>query len=527
MAEQKPHTKPAATYRDAKDWRSELSPRQQEIMALLADGWTNKDIGHSLGLTEGTIKQHLAAIFRKLGVPNRTWAASLWRDQGAGLAQTQDSHHRSQAPICAPSDLIIAPARLFAVNVLRLPADAAQTSALPLGQLTAQFLAIAQRWGRAYEGQVGLHPGGHLIGCFGYPAAHIDDVERAMLFGQAVQAEAEQRLGLVPCCSFAAAIDMLTIQDGLVVDTEALRQALATAFAKTAEDQNLISSDMPFALSGGPNYAAAIDRAARTMPALETARRSLADKRSCWLAVEAWPPIHGKHFLDAFATANPIAAKMILHLRPSGDQTKDAASLPAQIEAQIREPLSADTRGKSLSWWLEYLGQRSPVLVLVHGSRDLDSFRRLLDDALIARLTDLPIMFLIGALPLRGAPRLAIRKLGVFGERPIVGRVHEIALPDDGFAAATGYPDICALIDQTGPADRGILSCLADHALATPAFIARTSGLALPEVKRALDRLDKLGLISHSEDGRIRLRDDPTRAAVQSTCLILAYRTEL
>ncbi len=496
-------------------------------MALLADGWTNKDIGHSLGLTEGTIKQHLAAIFRKLGVPNRTWAAALWRDQKLAPTHAQDSQHPLRKLGSEASELIVVPARLFAVTVIRLPGGVARASPLPLGQLSAQLLAIAQRWGRTYDGQVGLHPGGHLIGCFGYPAAHIDDVERARLFGQAVQAEAEQRLGLSPLCSFAAGIDALTIQDGVVVDTDPLRRALAGAFAHMAEDPNSSLAEVPFPLSGGPSYAAAIDRAARTAPAIETARQSLTESRSYWLAVEAWPPIHGKHFLDAFAAANPIGADTILHLRPSGDQAQDAVSLPAQIEAQIKDPLSADVRQKSLSWWLEYIGQQGPALILVHGSRDLDSFRGLLDDVFIARLNDLPLVFLIGALPLRGAPRLAIRKLGVFGERPIVGRVHEIALPDDGFAAATGYPDICALIDQSGLADRTILSCLADHALATPAFIARASGVSLPELNRALDRLDRLGLISHGGDGLIRLRDDPTRIAVKSTCRTVRYRAEV
>ncbi len=393
MSKQRAYSQPGASHRDAKDWRSELSPRQQEIIALLADGWTNKDIGHSLGLTEGTIKQHLAAIFRKLGVPNRTWAAALWRDQNLGSTHAQDSQRPQRKPGSEAAELIVAPARLFAVTVIRLPRDAAHTSPLPLGQLSAQLLAIAQRWGQAYGGQIGLHPGGLLIGCFGYPAAHIDDVERARLFGQAVQAEAERRLGLSPLCSFAAGIDALTIQDGVVVDTDPLRRALAGAYATRTTDPSSSLPQVPFPLSGGPSYAAAIDRAARTAPALETARQSLSESRSYWLAVEAWPPIHGKHFLDAFAAANPIGAEAILHLRPSGDRAQDAISLPAQIEVQITWPLSADVRQKSLSWWLEYVGQQGPALILVHGLRDLDSFRGLLDDEFIARLNDLPLVF--------------------------------------------------------------------------------------------------------------------------------------
>ena len=44
------------------------------ILLALADGRLNKQIAAELSLTEGTVKQHLSAIFRKLGVKNRTQA---------------------------------------------------------------------------------------------------------------------------------------------------------------------------------------------------------------------------------------------------------------------------------------------------------------------------------------------------------------------------------------------------------------------------------------------------------------------
>lgn len=495
-------------------------------MALLADGWSNKDIGHSLGLTEGTVKQHLAAIFRKLGVPNRTWAAALWRDNMTAAAEAPTAPSRPRAMAPTAETLTIAPPRLFAAVVIRLHVNAPDTSPRPWGQAYARLVDIALRWGKVYDGQVGVHPGGHLIGCFGYPAAHIDDVERAHLFAAAVQADAEAQLGFQPSCSFAAEIDHLTIRDGVVIDTEALRRALTGAFGAAQTDPQ---AALPKRLAGGANYADAVTRAARTAPVIETARQALSAHSACWLAVEAWPPIHGKHFLDAFAAENPVQAKTILSLRPSGDQSRDSTNLPAQIEAQLgpQASLSVDAQNKSLSWWLEYVSQQGPTLILIHGSRDLDSFRRLLDDDFISRLAEMPLLFLIGALPLRGAPRLAIRKLGVFGERPIVGRVHEIALPEDGFAAAMGYPDICALIDQTSLQDRRILECLADHALATRAFIGRTAGISLPDVTRTLERLDRLGLISQVDGGLIRLRDEATRMAVDATCRMLHYNVQL
>jgi two-component system, NarL family, response regulator YdfI len=54
-----------------------LTPREQEIAILLAQGLTNKQIARHLHLSENTIKTHITAIFGKTGVNNRTELAAL------------------------------------------------------------------------------------------------------------------------------------------------------------------------------------------------------------------------------------------------------------------------------------------------------------------------------------------------------------------------------------------------------------------------------------------------------------------
>lgn len=53
-----------------------LSTREQEVLALLAEGLLYKEIGERLGITEGTIKQHIHRIYGKLHVQNRTEAVN-------------------------------------------------------------------------------------------------------------------------------------------------------------------------------------------------------------------------------------------------------------------------------------------------------------------------------------------------------------------------------------------------------------------------------------------------------------------
>ena len=61
---------------------SRLTSRQQEILPLLAEGMPNKQIANTLGVTEGTIKQHLKDLFRRLGASNRTQAVKEARRLG-------------------------------------------------------------------------------------------------------------------------------------------------------------------------------------------------------------------------------------------------------------------------------------------------------------------------------------------------------------------------------------------------------------------------------------------------------------
>lgn len=56
---------------------SSLTPRQRDVLALLAGGKSNRDIARDLGLAEGTVKVHITAIFKALGAKNRTQAVLI------------------------------------------------------------------------------------------------------------------------------------------------------------------------------------------------------------------------------------------------------------------------------------------------------------------------------------------------------------------------------------------------------------------------------------------------------------------
>ncbi|MCT2401563.1 LuxR C-terminal-related transcriptional regulator [Novosphingobium mangrovi (ex Huang et al. 2023)] len=62
-----------------------LTPTQLKVLLAVLDGQLNKQIAHSLGITEATVKAHMTAIMRKLDVSNRTQAALVARSLGLDL----------------------------------------------------------------------------------------------------------------------------------------------------------------------------------------------------------------------------------------------------------------------------------------------------------------------------------------------------------------------------------------------------------------------------------------------------------
>ncbi|PXY13642.1 LuxR C-terminal-related transcriptional regulator [Corynebacterium striatum] len=62
--------------------RTSLTPRELEVLKLVAAGASNREIGQDLMLSEATVKSHLVHIYDKLGVRSRTSAVAAAREQG-------------------------------------------------------------------------------------------------------------------------------------------------------------------------------------------------------------------------------------------------------------------------------------------------------------------------------------------------------------------------------------------------------------------------------------------------------------
>ena len=78
MARKRSRSGTEASARSAASLLRTLTPREREILALVASGRTSQAIADELGIALPTVKRHLANVYEKLGTANRVQASNLY-----------------------------------------------------------------------------------------------------------------------------------------------------------------------------------------------------------------------------------------------------------------------------------------------------------------------------------------------------------------------------------------------------------------------------------------------------------------
>ena len=58
-----------------------LTPRQNQVVTLVLTGMNNKEIARALGISLGTVKQHLHAVFEQTGIRSRTRLIAVYQER--------------------------------------------------------------------------------------------------------------------------------------------------------------------------------------------------------------------------------------------------------------------------------------------------------------------------------------------------------------------------------------------------------------------------------------------------------------
>jgi DNA-binding NarL/FixJ family response regulator len=81
-----------------------LTPRQREVVTLIAHGATDKEIARSLGITTPTAQKHVANVLKRLGVPNRAAAAAALVTATAAVREAElSANPRADMPLRSAS----------------------------------------------------------------------------------------------------------------------------------------------------------------------------------------------------------------------------------------------------------------------------------------------------------------------------------------------------------------------------------------------------------------------------------------
>lgn len=68
---------------DEEKLTDKLTERQLQVLKLLSEGFTNREIGTRLGISRGTVENHTFKLMQRLGVNTRTRAAAIYyRERG-------------------------------------------------------------------------------------------------------------------------------------------------------------------------------------------------------------------------------------------------------------------------------------------------------------------------------------------------------------------------------------------------------------------------------------------------------------
>ena len=523
-----------------------LSARQQEILRLLSLGRTNKEIADQLGLATGTVKQHMYALFRKLGVSNRTMAVVRGAQGGGNAAGEQAA--RDSAGVADPSGVAEErryARRLVTAVVIDPRAAPVETSshAARFDRALRELGARIERIAHGFDASCERLPGGSVAVWFGQHVAHGDDAARAVAFVRALLPAAHLvnvadampcaiGLGTVPevvgegersSLAFRAYRVAMLLANVAAPGTPLVCETTAGLACIDGDgvDSGAVRRDLPVAARElGPEPTPSLDAARRWggLPFVDGIRQSVARDSAQWVAVESWPPEDGARLIQALG--EQFAARRLPVYRVWMPSPESAGSLNDRLLGQLAQEFRRRGRqlaARQLDEALVELAAAGPVALLAYGIDALPTLRGKLSSAALERMRRLPLAIVGGAMRRSGEPQTAVRLLGAHPVVAPFARVLRMVVPAPAPSMLQGMrPDVQAVLDRVSPFARAVARACAE--IPQGGIEAVAVALAVPgkAVLAGCHELERAGLIVLNE-GALRFRDAETAGAVRAS----------
>jgi DNA-binding CsgD family transcriptional regulator len=527
-----------------------LTARQLQVIDLVAQGFSNKEIANELRISEGTVKQHIFAIFRllkvssraKLVIANKRFNAASKQNPGKSLASSKQKFAYSWRLIVAVVVAIPDTLPLDPIEVIN------RMSHLDRLRLVIEEMAFA------LDASSMLLPDGGLLVWFGHPTSHIDDVDRAALLVQAIRSHLEldrtQKLNIGLGISTHAEIvpsdttrltSARAFGDALSLAKQSSQLSLSLANTLT---ERLCSASIPWlelrpAVSAGNRHADKVIKSSESIYAI--AHRQSAPQKSSqwgdlsflkevfesvnagvaqWICVESWPPSLANSLVDGIGLRASQDGFTSLKLYIPSVKRKDLVlnSLLAQLEmASTQYDLSSNKSDSTLDKFLSSLWKiatNAPVVLQVFGIQSLQALKSVLTDRGIDRLVGLRVLVVVTNLQDVQKPQTSIRILGPRPDNVVFTRIHTMIEPQLNLVPEGVMVDIQAMVDDLSPAARELIFAAAQSPGQAFNELFPQLNLPRPVVQGALQELASLGLILPRDDHFFDFRDTLTASAI-------------
>lgn len=548
------------------DKARQLTPRQEQILSLLTEGKSNKEIAEELGIQQGTVKQHLFVLFRRLGVVNRAKAViaasqllKAQRSRGRESGWTKPPKHTSTHK---PGYVW----RMIAVVAVFLP-DATSISTGVLVQRDQYLLSLRQtvsEFTEALDGQFVSMPYGGFLAWFGHPYSHLDDADRAVHLAQSIQKwsddycashfeESDSELLTRPIgigvASHPEVVAEKTVQ---LTGAESFRSAAILArharpLGRPLADESTqrlaplsvqwikvkATSDKPIgrqregSVSAIGDYGQSLVDTRARWGGMDFVGEIYAATQSGvaqWVSVESWPPAAATALIDTIGNAAASIGFRVLRLRMPVQTRRDriVAGFVGQIEMVSADLMAPIGKVYTLSSDGERLGSMlrdcasSPLVVQVYGLKALDALATVLGERGVNQLVSCPILIVAANLMDVGQAQTVVRLLGPRPKSDTPSRVFSMHMTEHAALPLAIRADLQALLDGLSAASKQLIVTAATEPTKSIDDFIVQAGLPHHQTQSCLSELTASGLIAPKSGGGFQFRDLMTAQAIHS-----------
>jgi len=556
----------------ASEVREPLSDRHREILSLIVEGKSNKEIADELKIKAGTVKQHLFVLFRKLGVSSRAKAV-LVAEQFLKNSFTNSPSER-KAPKKSKLGLSLEAEkrydwRLVSAVAVTIPEEFSFAESPEdvlrrddfLNELQAYFNGLVS----AFDGSISILPDGGMLAWFGHPIAHLDDAERAVQLAQYLQAWSESYLSASPDTSYKPyfgigvgshtevvagnttqlfGAESFRKASALARHAQSLRKPLSDALTKRlapactpwleiktkADGKSVMVKGVGDIVIVGPSNGALHDISGYwdglpfMAKILEEIQRGVAQ----WVAIESWPPLQASSLIDAIGNYAFSRQMPVLRLRSPSNQRRDQLlnSYTTQVEnmyrmAGLKEKKLFPNAGERLAGLLADLANLGPLVVELYGLKALDGFKWVIGEGGIDRLASKPILIVAANLSDTGVAKTTLRLLGPRPNEQPFSRVFSMQMPEMNELPEGIRVDLQAMIDGLGALAKSLIIEAAHHPGESIEGLLATMSDSHHKTQASLHELTSLGLIAPKQGGGFEFRDLTTAQAIKKLSITI------